>query len=474
MSSIKPKIIIRTTCSTVLKDASKCGISDFLANIVAGRTNTQDPTDTCRLEKIINPSLRNMANPKLLKNAEFAATRIVQAINNQEHFGIVTDYDVDGITSHAIIYNALLTCGVDKQYLHSFIGHRINDGYGVSENLVNKILKNHEKVSVIITADCGSSDEKRITTLKENNIDVIVSDHHMIPDAGVPKSAYAVVNPIQHDCEYPDKVIAGCMVSWLLMAEARNVLVKQSGQQIPTLSNLLDYVSLGTVADAVSLLNPTNRAIVLAGITLINNKQRPCWMALYKLLKKNNAQFTCEDLGFQIGPRINARGRVDDPHAALHFLMAKDLSTADKYLNILDKDNQQRRYIEKEMLTVAKQQAEQILLTNPHTPAIVCTDASFHLGVQGIVASRLVDAYGKPAIVLSGAKNPEHLVGSSRSTCDIHIKHALDYIAKQHPDIFIAYGGHKAAAGLTILKKSLDIFKSCLQDAIIDQTQNAP
>ncbi|RNC77149.1 single-stranded-DNA-specific exonuclease RecJ [Piscirickettsia salmonis] len=459
------KIQARTRCEQTFNHAQGCGLTPLLAHIIANRVQGQG----LAFSRIVDPRLADLTAPKQLQDAQRAAQRIVQAINNSEVIGVLTDYDVDGITSHAIISRAFTDYfQVQASQLQHLIGHRMEDGYGVSDGLTNKILSKERLPELIITADCGSSDQVRIARLAAAGIDVIVTDHHAIPAEGIPQAAYAVINPTRDDCEYPDRVIAGCMVAWLLMCQVRLELLDDEGVAntqlvIPKLSGLLDYVALGTVADAVSLFNATNRAVVNTGLHVMNRLERPCWRAMKQLLNRQHA-FGSEDLGFQLGPRINARSRMADPYAALRFLLAETDSEAMDQLLLLNADNEDRKLTERQMLEEAICQAEGCLQQKLLSMTVYAE--SFHAGVQGIVASRLVDRYGHPCVVFSPTNDPEKLSGSARTIADVHIRDALQYVADHTEGVILAFGGHKGAAGLKIARNRLEEFQVCFDQAI--------
>ncbi len=445
------------------------GLSPFSARLVACRAHNEFQD----LAQIIRPSLQNIDHPMLLKDADTAGWRIVQAIRERQRIGIVTDYDVDGICSHVILHEALHHYfNVAPSCLKSYIGHRLQDGYGISGGLTDKILDDDIPPDLIISADCGSSDEGQIHRLQKSGIEVIVTDHHALPKAGIPVSACATVNPQREDCSYPDKSIAGCMVCWLLMSHVRNLLIENGSlsPDAPKLIGLLDCVALGTVADAVSLVSAANRAVINAGLTVMNNLARPCWRAMFGLLGRTTEPFDAQDLGFQIGPRINARSRMADPYAALHFVLSSNQQKAEVCLSALDHNNRERRQTEQEMTVIAKGQAREGLHDSRAT--IVAVDERFHAGVQGIVASRLVEAFGRPVIIFSNASNPDHLTGSARSIDAIHIQSVLQAIADDYQDVFVAFGGHRGAAGLTIYRDKLDRFTEAFETIV--QAQVAP
>ena len=257
--------------ASVFAEARSRGLDPVIARIVAGRISDETPLDV-----VLDPQLQHIAPPSELTDITKAADRLQTAIRDGERIGVLTDYDADGLTSHAVITESLQRFGVSPENISHWIGHRLEDGYGISETLVDRLLESLPVPQVLISAECGSSDEVQIVRLKDAGVDVIVTDHHRVSDRGPPASAWAVVNPNRADCRYPDKAIAGCMVSWLVMSFLRQRLIDQ-GVLVPTtpkLGDLLDYVALGTVADCVSLgSSETNRAVVKAGLSLIAGQQ---------------------------------------------------------------------------------------------------------------------------------------------------------------------------------------------------------
>ncbi len=472
-----PKILPRTSKlneSTLAQLSQTLSLSPLQARIVANRIVVNSIDEKKNSESVVaqtvHTSLKNIAPPNLLIDCDNAVKRIALAITNNETIGLLTDYDVDGITSHAILLHSLRDFfSVPEAKIQHLIGHRIDDGYGISQGLVERILNADVLPGLIITADCGSSDELQITQLKEKGIDVIVTDHHAIPQSGIPSSALAVINPTRDDCSYPDDTIAGCMVAWLLMSQLRSELVGNGliTAEAPKLSALLDFVALGTVADAVSLSRPINRAVVNAGLKVMNQMKRPCWQAIKKMLERDFQIFTAEDLGFQIGPRINARSRMSDPYMALHYLSAPTLGLSSEYLAQLDQDNQTRKETEKEMLEIAFEQAKKQLSTQKWS--LVIFHEKFHAGVQGIVASRLMEKFGRPAIVLSPTNDPEKLTGSARTIPGVHIRDAIESVANELPDIIPGFGGHKGAAGLKLKSDAVNEFSRLIDKAIEQQ-----
>lgn len=458
--TIRPRQISKAVYQQALAE----GVHPLLAKIFAGRLN-QAPAS---IQQLIQPGLQQLAPPNALADLHPSVQRLTQAIQQQETIGILTDYDVDGITAHVVLYRSLTELfGVPAQNLLSLIGHRIEDGYGVSASLVQRILATPQKPSLIITADCGSSDEPRIAQLKAAGIDVIVTDHHHLPPEGPPASAYAVINPSRADCNYPDKTLAGCGVAWLLMAALRTELINQNliAESSPKLSFLLPFVALGTVADCVSLGGSAiNRALVNAGLQLMNASDEACWQAFRTLVGARFTHFDASTLAFQLGPRINASSRMADPYDALHFLLSTQPEQASQHLDKLDSDNLERRAQEQLMLHSALQAAKEQVQQQMHSLVTYLPEG--HPGVQGIVASRLVEKFGRPSIVMTPSADPRQLNASARSIDGLSIHAALVRVDQLNPGLLVKFGGHPAAAGLTIWQDKLAEFQTALEKAV--------
>ncbi len=457
------EIKVRNYSQKALADAKAMGLGELPARILAARVGDQ-------IQDVVQPTLGSIPHPQLLADVAMACDRLAHALKHVECIGLLTDYDVDGITSHTIAIEVLTQLFKHpREKIQSFIGHRIQEGYGITDKLTDRILSNDALPAVIITADCGSSDEKNIARLAAAGVDVIVSDHHGISLEGTPTSAVAVVNPNRDDCQYPDKSIAGCMVTWLLLSQLRQTLIDR--EQLPPdcdkLSGWLDLVALGTVADAVSLAQPVNRAVVQTGLKRMNQKLRPCWQVMAEHLGKDH--FDIEDLGFQIGPRINARGRIADPFAALEFLCATSRQQASVKLEVLDNDNRDRRAIEKDMVMIGEKLID---LSNEFSQVVF--DSTFHPGVQGIVASRLLDRWGKPTVVFSPGREPETLTGSARSIPDVHILDVLKTLHQQDASLFLAFGGHAGAAGMTLRRNKLSDFTQKIDQEVSKRLASPP
>ena len=431
----------------------------FLAKIISARVSNDES-----LGLVLDGAIKDLSSPFLFKDIEKAVDRLYQAIANGEVIGLETDHDCDGQTSHAIFHEALTKIfNHPKEKIRSYIGHRMKEGYGLSEALMNRILLDSVRPSLIITADNGSTDEPRIAVLKQNGIETIVTDHHGIPPEGTPKSAVAVLNPTEADCNYPDKAIAGCMVAWLFMAALRRKFI-ENNQPLSTsygLSNLFDLVAIGTVADCVSMANShNNRIVTKLGIEQLKQSNRVCWDFFEK------EKLSSEYIGFSIAPILNSDGRVADALGSVSFLLEEDELKAAAIFENLKEQNNSRKDIQKLLTIEAMSQARELDATK-NSLCILLENG--HAGIHGISASRLKESFGKPIIIFSQTQTDETMIsGSARSTDDIHIKSMLDEVAKKAPDLLVKYGGHKGAAGLTIKKVDFEEFYKLFEESIIN------
>ncbi|MES2212095.1 MAG: DHH family phosphoesterase [Pseudomonadota bacterium] len=428
--------------------ALSAGFQEVFARIVAAR---EVPLDT--LSNAMKPRLQYLDSPESLADMDKAVTRLCAALIHGEVIALETDHDCDGQTSHAVLYQALTQYfGHPKDKVLSFIGHRLTEGYGLSQAVAERILATEPRPTVVITADNGSSDEPRIKILKEAGIDVIVTDHHEIPTAGIPKSAWAVINPTREDSQYPDPFVAGCMVAWLLMAATRRRLIADGKlpKDAPSLSGLLDYVAVGTVADCVSMAKSiNNRAVVRYGIQLMEQRQRPCWSVIFS---DESKRITTEDLGFTVGPLLNSDGRLSCAMKSVSFLLADGEDEAQDWLVFLGEQNQKRKTIQHELTEQVRNLALSQIQQGKNGLCVYLQAG--HVGVQGICASRVKDAFGRPIVVFSDKQgHPGLITGSARGIDGLHLKRIFDAIHQQSPTMMVSYGGHRAAAGVTIKKK---------------------
>ncbi|WP_319379687.1 DHH family phosphoesterase [Thiomicrorhabdus sp.] len=457
---IKPtQILERQPNPKIFQAAKHLGLTDLQAMLVANRLDDAD-----KLDEIVFPKLKHIQAPVELKNADMAAKLIADAIQSDRMIVLATDYDTDGVTSAWVATSALSDFfGVSPHRIRHIIGER-KSGYGITDEVVDRILAIKEPVALVISADQGSSDEKRISRLKEAGIPVCVTDHHQLPIEGPPPSAACTVNPQQSGCRY-DKTVAGCFVIFLVMAQVRQELIARGylSEQSPSLKPLALNVSLGTVADSVSLKSPNNRAIVRTGLQMINRFQSPAWQAMKELNDNQGQPFDAEFLGFQVATRINAASRVSDVTTAFHFLTAADLSQAKSYLQQLDEDNFNRREQQHEMLQQAKERARELYHPDRYSLAIKLQG---NAGIQGIIASRIGEQYGVPTVAMTDLRDG-HLAGSGRGIVDeVDLRAAFQWMSEQDSTLFTSMGGHKGAAGCMIPIEKYPLFSDLFETAI--------
>jgi len=379
--------------------------------------------------------LSDIPNPALLHDGIKSAKRIAQAIHNNEKIYIVGDYDVDGVTSTALMIEFFKAIGYPVE---ATIPNRFTDGYGVSEKIIDRI-----EADVVITVDNGINAFGAAEACKKRGIDLIITDHHT-PASTLP-DAFTIIDPKLDGCEYPFKDICGAQVAWLLMG----LIKKEIGSSV-NLSQFLDLLCLAIVADVMPL-NDINRTLVIKGLEQMSISMRPCMVIIRDMLAKK--QLSAEDIAFQIAPRVNSAGRMEDASYALAFLNAEDENTAYKQYELLNQLNQIRKSTEAEATEHAINQV------NPDDNIIVVSHEGWHEGVVGIVASRLVQRFGKPAIVLSIENGIAK--GSARSIGEISIYELI----KAQEGLLEKFGGHKMAAGLGLQEKNIAFFKTAINKA---------
>ena len=458
---MQPRLIQRSRQEDLYRVLLAEGLPEVVARVVSARPV---PLHVRGVQGLLSPQLADLDAPVSLKGIDRATSRILKAVQDQEIIGFETDHDCDGQTSHAVLYEAFTQIfKVPDVRLRSYIGHRLAEGYGLSEKLAHRILADPIKPSLIITADNGSSDEKQIALLKSHGIDIIVTDHHGLPLEGPPESALACINPTQDDCAFPDSSIAGCMVAWLLMASVRRLGIEQGvfPKNTPSLAMLLDFVAVGTVADCVSLSRSVNnRAVVQYGLTKIQKLERPCWQAIQSLIPERAIGF--EDLGFLIGPLLNSDGRLGDAFQSVNFLLSKSLDEAMPWVRLLFEANQTRKTLQKEITDQAMQHAEQQVKLGRKSLVIYLKEG--HAGVHGISATKVKDAFGRPTLIFAPKQGqPGVMTGSGRSLEGLHLKNILQQVASQYPQMLIGFGGHAGAAGLMLYEHQFEVFSMAFE-----------
>ncbi len=406
---------------------TELSISGVTARLLVGRGIT-DVDDARRFLYIESMPYHD---PFLMKDMDLAVARIQKAIENQETILILGDYDADGVTSASVLVHTFRK--LNANFL-THIPNRFTEGYGPNEQVLR--WAKQQGVSVVITVDTGISAHYEADVANELGLDYIVTDHHEVPPE-LP-NAYAVVNPKRLDCPYPFKELAGVGVAFKF---AHALLGK-----VP--KDLLDLVAIGTVSDLVPLVDE-NRKFVIEGIPRMETSTKPGIQALLASCGNKGQPLDEEQIGFMIGPRLNAAGRLDSADIALQLLISEDADEADAYAKKLTDLNKERQQIVEK---IAADAIEIVKERYANDRVIVVANEGWHEGVLGIVASRLVEQFYRPVIVLTMESDSSEAKGSARSIPNFHLYKNLSLCK----DILIAFGGHKLAAGLTIAKKDID------------------
>ena len=455
----QPTIKVRESDNT---DTSFENIPDILQRIYKNRGISEQADLEYGLDKLPSPVLMksNVAAGKLLANA----------IQRQYKLLIVADFDVDGATSCALMVLALQSMGA--LHVDYLVPDRFKFGYGLTPEIVEVAAE--LSPDLIITVDNGIASIDGVERANELSIDVLITDHHL-PGKHLPK-AIAIVNPNQRGCEFPNKSLAGVGVAFYLMLSLRMQLRERSWfseQQIPepNLSQFLDLVALGTVADIVPLEH-CNRILVTQGMKRIRAKHcRPGIAALLQVGNKDINRVQTSDLGFAVGPRLNAAGRLDDMSLGIECLLTENESKAFELANQLDSLNKERREIEATMQQQALASLESLSLEDASelTAGLCLYQPEWHQGIIGLLASRIKDKVHRPVIVFADAdldSTSTDLKGSARSIQGLHIRDILDAVATENPTLLSKFGGHAMAAGMTIEKQNLMAFTSAFNRAI--------
>ncbi len=380
--------------------------------------------------------LAHIPKPSELKDIQKAAKRINTAIQNGEKIAVVGDYDADGVISSVIMTEFFEDIGVDVALK---IPNRFEDGYGISPDIVRKL-----DADVIITVDNGISAVEAGEVCLERGIDLIITDHHTTPET-LPK-AYAIVNPKQHDCSFPNSEICGAQVAWYLCAA-----IKEEMDIRYDLSKFLDLLAIAIMGDMMALKD-INRTMVKSGLRLLDQKKRPVFRVIAEFFNKNS--FRSEDISFLIAPLINSSGRIEDATRSYELLRSRTESEAmQKLLYIVDLNNH-RKEIELDLFNQALAKIEE------DKKIIIVWGENWHEGVIGIVASRLSRRFHKPAIVFSVHDGVAK--GSARSVGEIDI---LEHISAQ-ADLLKGFGGHKGAAGMGLSAENLPLFKARMEASL--------
>jgi len=390
-------------------------------------------------ELFLSPKYDAKHDPFLLPDMQKAVDRLVEAREKQERITIYGDYDIDGLTATTVLLDAFESFGF--RYVEAFIPNRFVEGYGLTVEAVEKIAKNGAEL--IVTVDCGSLSEKEITRANELGVDVIVTDHHNV--APIQPPAIAVINPKRSDHKYPFIDLAGVGVAFKLVQALQTRL---DGLPIGQEKWLLDLVALGTVCDVVTLVDE-NRANVYWGLKVLAKTRRPGLKALMAVAAVEPEKVNARALGFGLGPRMNAAGRLETAEYSLEMLRATEEMSALEKAQLLDELNRARRADQDKIFKMAIEQAKQY----SNDPVLVVSHAEWNHGIIGIVAAKLLEKYKKPTYVLQ--EMGEESKGSARSYGDFSAADAI----RAADDIIIKGGGHKLAAGVTLLTKNIGAFR---------------
>ncbi len=409
------------------------------------------------IENFFNGSLKSLRNPFEISDMEKAAERIAKAVMNHERICIYGDYDVDGITATALLYIFLMQCGANVSY---YIPNRLEEGYGLNKEAVKEIAA--RKTNLIITVDCGISAVQEVLEASIHGMDIIITDHHQ-PSKELPVAAYAIINPMREDDTYPNKTLAGVGVAFKTVMALRFVLKKYDffKQEVPNIRNLLDIVTLGTIADVMPLVDE-NRIFVRHGLELMSGENVRIGIdELKKTVESLSAskKMKTSNIGFQLAPRINAMGRMASSEKSFKLLVTQNRSEAKQLALELDNENKYRQMIERDILQQTYDLIEKNQYAELQSGLVIASD-NWHPGVIGIVASRVVDKYFKPTVILT--EDNGVYKGSARSIPGFHLYDGLSSLS----DILISFGGHKYAAGVKLEKKNLEEFRNRFNEVV--------
>ena len=415
--------------------------------------------------------LDNLLSPNRMYGMEQAVDLLVDVLQQQKQILIVSDFDVDGATSCALAIKALTQFGAPQ--VEYIVPNRFEYGYGLTPEIVDqaKTLDPH----LLITVDNGTSSIDGVQAAKQAGIKVLITDHHLAAEE-LP-NADAIVNPNLSNCEFPSKCIAGVGVIFYVMLALRTRLRDMNwfadhDLQEPHMAAFLDLVALGTVADVVPL-DRNNRILIDEGLKRIRaGRTCPGILALLEVANRKVRQLSASDLGFSLGPRLNAAGRLDDMSTGIECLLAEKQGSAYELALQLDAMNQDRKQIEADMRKQAFAYLEELELEEDGIPPALCVyDPRWHQGVVGILASRIKDKFNRPVIAFAEACRDEsrgeigvELKGSARSIKGFHIRDALDAVACHYPGLITRFGGHAMAAGLSLDKSRLTEFTKAFEE----------
>lgn len=436
-------IVAKPAKGSVEKISAKLGILPITAGLLVNRgiSSAEDA------EAFLSASLSDLPSPFLMKGMEEAVARLCRCVYEKEKIAVYGDYDVDGVTATSLLTSFLRALGCDVTY---YIPDRFKEGYGVNSEALRDLKQ--RQVNLVISVDCGITAVDEVAQARALGMDFIVTDHHSF--CGQLPDAVAVLNPRQADCRYPGKEVSGVGVAFNLALALRRTL-REDGffetVEEPNMGDFLDLVSLGTISDRVPVGN-VNRIMLKEGLKRMRSPKR---LGLWALKEVSGIGDGIEvfDLGFRLGPRINAAGRLDSADKAVDLLLADSEEDAFLLAEFLDKRNSERRGIEERILRDATRMAESVP-EHSSSNSLVLSSREWHRGVVGIVASSLAGSYGKPAFLISVDENGVGR-GSGRSFGGVNIFSVLS----KCEDLLMEFGGHAYAAGVTVLEEKIGLFR---------------
>ncbi len=390
-------------------------------------------------QDFLQPSYENLADPFLLPDMEIACTRIAEAIQKKQKIALYGDYDIDGLSATTLLQDFFTSIHVD---VLAFIPNRFDDGYGLNKTALKNLHK--KGIQLLITVDCGTQSVEEVSYAHSLGLDIIITDHHMVGES-LP-AAVAVINPKRTDHTYPFRDFSGVGVAFQLV---RALQAQKIGPKDGQEKWLLDLVALGTICDIVSLTGE-NRILAKWGLEVMKKTRRPGLRALLAVARIEPKDITARSVGFGLGPRLNASGRLETAQLSLDLLTCTDMQTAFQLAQRLDKLNTKRRQEQQNIFEIAKEKAQARSQDN----VLVLSDPAWNHGINGIVASKLMELYKKPVFVLQ--EIGQETKGSARSFGDFSVGEAVS-AAKQY---ITTGGGHHAAAGVTLPTKNIDAFRT--------------
>ena len=453
-----PKKILRRPQPDTLPDWGQ-NLPPLLRRLYAARGLTSDEQ--------LSYTLKHLASPLSLRGIDRAVELLAEAIDQQQRVLVLGDFDADGATSTAVAMLGLSMLGL--QSIDFRVPSRFADGYGLTPGIIERLRDEGQLPDLMVTVDNGISAVEGVRAAKELGVKVVVTDHHLageeLPDAD------AIVNPNQPGCPFLSKNAAGVGVMFYVLTALRKQLreTNRLPDPEPNLGCLLDLVALGTVADVVPL-DHNNRIFVEQGLRRIRQGEaRPGILALLEVAGRDHTAISSTDLGFVVGPRLNAAGRLDDMSIGIACLLADSPDEARRLARELDTFNRERRTIEKDMKAQAQDLLSSMSLDLDGLPwGLALFDTDWHQGVIGILAARIREQTHRPTIAFAPDENGEDIKGSARSIPGLHIRDVLAVVDSRHPGIMKKFGGHAMAAGMTLARDDLDAFSEAFDQAVRD------